>query len=373
MSVKQLLENWLESGADPIGVFSAIRQDGHIVDFQVDYLNEAAAALNATAGPREAQVGKRLLTLAPHIKEVGLFDRLVALVQTGQPIRRVFRLEHAALGGPRDFEVFATKIGDGLVAEWRDVTEYSRTEQILRDSEDRLRQLNETLELRVAQRTAEAQARAQQLHGLALALADAEGRERKRLAQVLHDHFQQLLSAAKLKAGLLRRMTPDTGLQDGIRQVEQLLKEAITASRSLTAELNPPVLYDAGLNAAVEVLAQNMQERHGLQIGVATDARAEPAVEQVRVLLFEALRELLLNVVKHARTSSATVTSTLGADGQIEFVVKDDGQGFDVASLLTREERDGTQPFGLFEIRERLSFIGGSLNIESERGRGTRV
>jgi signal transduction histidine kinase/CheY-like chemotaxis protein len=374
MNSTQSLDTWLDTISDPFGAFAAIRDEqGRIVDFRLEYVNLAGAAMKADTGPRAAQLGKRLLDLLPTSRPIGLFAELVRLVETGESMRRVFQVQNGRDSGTRTFEVAASRIGDGFVCQWRDVSQYARTEQVLRDSGEDLRALNETLELRVAERTAEAQARARQLHGLALALADAEARERKRLAQVLHDHFQQLLSAAKLKAGLVRRMVADNDIQEAVRKVELLIKDAIDTSRSLTADLNPPVLYDAGLNAALEALAQNMQQRYGLNITVNTDPRAEPVIEQVKVLLFEAIRELLTNVVHHARANAATVSSTLLSDGRIEFVVSDNGQGFDMASLAARQQPSDTPAFGLFEIRERLSFIGGNLKINSESGKGTRV
>src|SRR6476659_1965763 len=117
--------------------------------------------------------------------------------------------------------------------------------------------MNELLEQRVEERTAEAQQRANQLRDLALALANAEAHERKRLAQRLHDGLQQLLSAARLKTAIVRRKHPNESAQEAMLQVERMLEEAIAESRALSAELSPPVLYDAGLCPAVEAFARN--------------------------------------------------------------------------------------------------------------------
>lgn len=249
-----------------------------------------------------------------------------------------------------------------------------RQVQIQQESEQRLRELNETLEIRVAQRTAEARARAEQLRSLALALADAEARERKRLAQTLHDQLQQILSAAKLKAGLVRRVSAEAPVKDQLQQLERLIESAIAESRSLTLELAPPVLYDAGLNAALEALTRDLERRTRLKFALRCDPVAEPEDEQIRVLLFEAVREMIQNVVEHARAAHVRITSRVTAPGQVELVIEDDGQGFDITTLsLPRGQRPETNRLGLLEIRERLSHIGGDLHIRSEPGRGTWV
>ena len=237
-------------------------------------------------------------------------------------------------------------------------------------NEAKLRAMNELLEQRVAERTAEAQQRADQLRDLALALANAEAHERKRLAQRLHDGLQQLLSAARLKTAIVRRKHPNESAQEAMLQVERMLEEAIAESRALSAELSPPVLYDAGLCPAVEAFARNFQPQHNIAVKCKLDGTAEPESERVRVLLFEAIRELLNNVAQHAKATSAEVSITVGDTGQILINVCDDGQGFDPTQAQIRR---GDHPFGLIEIRERLRCVGGDMEIETAPGQGTRI
>jgi len=255
-----------------------------------------------------------------------------------------------------------------------DLSKSKRVEGQLRQSQRDLIALTESLELRVIERTAEADHRSQQLRALALDLAETESRERKRLARLLHDHFQQLISAAKLKAGLVRRGAVEPKMIESIRQIESLLEEAIAASRSLATELSPPVLSVGGLEAAVQWLARKMEKDHGLIVEVACDPAAEPEGEQVRTLLFECVRELLFNIVKHAETRQASLTTRLSGEGLLQIIIEDHGRGFEFQAAMRRSMtagEDGT--FGIFSIRERLSLIGGLLNIHSKPGEGTRV
>jgi len=150
---------------------------------------------------------------------------------------------------PRWFETHAYPNERGISVFIRDVTER-------KDAEEQLRLLNETLEQRVAERTAMAERRASQLRALAAELNQTETRERRRLAQVLHDHLQQLLVAARLKLGLLQRRTPDQTVRQRVVAVDVLLDQAISESRSLTVELSPPILYDGGLMAGLEWRSQ---------------------------------------------------------------------------------------------------------------------
>lgn len=252
-----------------------------------------------------------------------------------------------------------------------DTDDRKQMEEALRQSETSLRTMNSTLEKRVRDRTAEAVARSEQLRALALDLAETESRERKRLAQILHDHFQQLVSAAKLKAGLLRRKSDNEPSQKALRDIESLLEEAINASRSVATELSPPVLHDAGLVAAFQWLLRRMEQDHQLVINMETSGQCEPDNEQVRTIVFECTREILFNVRKHAGVDTASLRVERLPEGLLRIQVTDRGRGFDTMKLERRNSSDTS--FGLFSIRERLGLIGGLLTVRSKPGEGTCV
>jgi signal transduction histidine kinase len=237
--------------------------------------------------------------------------------------------------------------------------------------EQQLKTLNETLEQRVAERTAVATRRAAQLQMLASELTRTEQRERRRLAQILHDELQQTLYAARLSLGTLRTRIEEKSLLETIGRVDELLSQSIAQSRSLTSQLSPPALYEAGLAAALEWLGRHVHESYRLVVDVEADPDVEAATDDLRILLFEATRELLFNVVKHARTGSARVAMTAPNDGELQIVVTDDGAGFNPA-----EPKIGavaTPGFGLFSIRERLELLGGRMQVDATLGRGTRI
>ena len=247
---------------------------------------------------------------------------------------------------------------------------YSVLFRNMRESEQRLREMNETLEERVAERTLVAEQRATQLRALASELALTEQRERRRLAQILHDHLQQILVAAKLKVGLLKKRIEVEDQRNRLQRVDELLDESIGVSRSLTVELSPPVLYDAGFTAALEWLARHMQEKHGFSVRVEAETDFEPATEDLRVFLFDAVRELLFNVVKHGGTSEAVLRLSVANEGDLEVIVEDEGVG-----MVLRDDESAIHEsgFGLFSIRERLELLSGRMEIDSSVNLGTRI
>ncbi|HSB67825.1 MAG TPA: PAS domain S-box protein [Candidatus Methylomirabilis sp.] len=207
------------------------------------------------------------------------------------------------------------------------------------------------------------------LRALAGELTLAEHRERRRIAQVLHDHLQQLLVGAKFQVVGLAR-TGDGEIRQAAQGIQALLEESLTVSRSLTAELSPPILAEAGVTLALEWLARWMADKHGLAVELAVEPDVPAGAGDVRVLLYEAVRELLFNVVKHAGVKSASVTLRRGQNGQVQIVVADSGVGFDPATLTPASADAGG--FGLFSVRERLELVGGRLEVESAPGQGSR-
>ncbi|RPI25847.1 MAG: hypothetical protein EHM61_13290 [Acidobacteria bacterium] len=242
------------------------------------------------------------------------------------------------------------------------------SEEALRKREIELEQVNADLELRVAERTAEAHSRMLQLQALASQLTEAEQQERRRLAQVLHDHLQQLLVAAKLHLAVIGSRSAKTETRESCSHVDDLLQQAIRVSRSLTAELCPPILSESGLPAALEWLGSWSLEQHQLRVEAAIDPAANPARETLRIILFQAVRELLFNVVKHSGTDQARLVLRVAGE-MVEILVQDNGRGFD----LSRIQSSRRQGFGLFAVKERLEILGGSMTIDSEPGRGTTI
>jgi signal transduction histidine kinase len=242
-----------------------------------------------------------------------------------------------------------------------------------KQAEKQLKALNETLEQRVAERTATANRRAAQLQALAAELTRTEHRERRRLAQILHDHLQQLLYAARLHLDTLRRHSADEHPPlETIDRIDAFLEECIGESRSLTVQLCPPALYEAGLASAIEWLGRYMEQTCGLSVEVVADPEVEPESEELRILLFEAARELLFNVLKHAETGRARLETLASPDGEVRLVVSDEGAGFTPVDLNV-DKAAASSGFGLFSIRERLELLGGRMEVATAPGRGTRI
>jgi len=233
----------------------------------------------------------------------------------------------------------------------------------LREAEQELRRAYEEMERQVAERTA-------QLRSLVLELSHAEERERRRLGQVLHDNLQQLLVAAKLHLNSLTKPAVDPRLRQSAEEVQALLVESIQVTRELSAELNPRIVHEEGLKASLQWLKMWMREKHGLTVSLRTDGDGDVRHEDMRILLFQCVRELLFNVVKHAGVDCATVRLTSDQQGHLRIRVADEGRGFDVGAV--HQSRHGVMGgLGLFSIRERLGVLGASLRIVSAPDAGS--
>ena len=214
---------------------------------------------------------------------------------------------------------------------------------------------------------AEIRQQQQKLQSMASELMMAEERERRRIATVLHDAVVQMLALSKMKVDALRRELSTNGVHRQLNDVYELIDRSIAHTRTLTAELSPPVLYELGLAPAIQWLGDRLRENHNISFTLIDDRKPKPIGDETRLVLFHAVREMLVNIVKHAHATKAEVRISRVED-EIEIVVTDNGRGF------TDKPRDySAGGYGLFNIRQRISHLGGHLELQSEPGAGSTV
>jgi light-regulated signal transduction histidine kinase (bacteriophytochrome) len=214
------------------------------------------------------------------------------------------------------------------------------------------------LEVRVAQRT-------EQLRSLAADLEAVEERERRQIAHDLHDDLGQTLAAARIRlADLCNDDRRD--IRTRASEVDMLIEQASKSIRSLAAQLAPDVLHELGLSAALEWLAEEIERIFALKVSVQDDGDAKPLAAETRSILYRAVRELLINVAKHAQTPFARVEAARRNE-HIVVRVSDTGVGYDTTAARAGEKKG----LGLISVRERLSYIGGTLELASAPGAGT--
>lgn len=308
-----------------------------------------AAVMQAIYGV-ELQVGHSLLdyitvtedreTAKRNLDRALAGEQLVEEAYSGEELRtqRYFHVSHSPI---------KTESGDviGVAVLAHDMTEHKRADEVL-------------------------QANQRKLSDMAVKLSLAEERERRRVATELHDRIGQTLLLGKMRFDALVKelgtMAPE-GMVDDIRL---LLNDAINDVRSLTQELHPPMLTGAGLGPALEWLGRRMETDYGLRVEFVDDKSAKPLTEELRSVVYMAARELLINVAKHADTDSARII--FGRDGQmLKLVIEDRGIGFDIPANSAK--RAGEIGYGHFSIRERITYLGGEMAVESTPGQGTCV
>jgi signal transduction histidine kinase len=210
-----------------------------------------------------------------------------------------------------------------------------------------------------------------QLRKLASALALAEQRERRRVSQILHDHVQQILYGIQMRSQLIAMdAPPDERVHEHLAALQALVSDAILTTRTLTVELSPPVLQNEGLAAALQWLVSHMAERYNLRVTLETTTEYSVANDDLSMLLFQLIRELLFNVVKHSGVSDAMLTLSDDEENLV-ICVADCGRGFD-AQVRSQPVLAGGG-FGLYSVRERLALFGGQLKVESGPGKGVRA
>jgi PAS domain S-box-containing protein len=202
------------------------------------------------------------------------------------------------------------------------------------------------------------------MRSMATEMVINEERLRRSLATELHNGLGQDIALAKLKLSMLRSST-GVDLHDPLKDIEQLIERVDRSLRSIAFQMSPPSLHDLGLVAALEWLGEDIGRKYGIGVRLEDDDSPGVADGRVRVILFRAVRELLVNAATHAGVSEATVHVD-PQGGDVRITVADSGNGFDTADLDQRG-------YGLFGIGEQLKYVEGSMHIDSCPGRGTTV
>ena len=208
-----------------------------------------------------------------------------------------------------------------------------------------------------------------QLRSLTAELVLTEERERHNIAIELHDSLGPMLAFTKRELTSLQKSMPEK-TAESINSICLNIGQAIKQIRSLIFELSPPALYTLGFEPAIEELTDNFSQEQKLKIFFENSDEPKPLTDPVKILLYRFIRELLINIAKHAEAKNVRIAMSKDRNN-IKIIVEDDGKGFDVAGLDSKPS--GSKGFGLFSVRERLAHIGGTLNIQSEAGKGTKV
>ena len=320
-------------------------------------------------------IGHSILRLIPQDRqeeEVHILTRLRA----GQRIEHYETIRRKKDGGLLDVSLTISPIRNqageiiGASKIIRDITDRKRMEIRLRESETQLRCLAEDLERLVENRTSELSQSQEQLRALAAQLNLAEQKERQRLAGELHDYLGQMLALNRIKIGLAKKQPMAASLARILDEVQTTTDKALTYTRTLVSQLSPPVLQEFGLTMALPWLVQQMLERD-LVVALQLKTSIPPIPEDQALLLFQSIRELLLNCIKHAGVAEATVVLERH-DEALHVTVSDQGLGFDPSNIFSVTQTKYSLPkYGLFSIRERMIAMGGGFNLQTAPGKGT--
>lgn len=349
---------FVENAPDPVreeGFFRNILEFVPVPVFYEDakgrYLGCNKAFEEFTGKPRDKIIAQTVLDVLNGDLSQQSYERDISLLSCGGRMSMEVRLPHSD-GTKHDVfmqkGVFCNSDGQvaGLIGAFLDITENKKAQEQERRYRRKLREL-------------------------ASDLATAEEEERRRIAKEIHDSIGQSLALAKIRLQMLAESTSTDEQRASISDVVRTLDETIEYSRSLTADLGLPVLFQLGLEAAAEGLVRTLRVQHALDVRLFFSRLPSSMPDALKVFLYRALRELLMNVVKYAQTDSAVVRAGLSDTNAIALSVTDHGVGFEQETLDTPKTLGGS--FGLFALRERVKSLGGRIEIRTAPGMGTNI
>ncbi|MFT7556877.1 MAG: PAS domain S-box-containing protein, partial [Planctomycetota bacterium] len=282
-------------------------------------------------------------------QNLGLLERIDSFLKGN--IRVVIESEGVRINGSRFPVRVTTEIVGGDSEDWSEV--YSTHQDI-------------TEEVLAAERLG---AYRDELRSLAGKMSLAEESERRKISSALHDGTIQNLVLARMQVSALSKSLNTRKSQDSLESINQLLESSIKETRTMIFEISPPVLYELGLKAAIEWLTDQFKRRTGIDVLLVVDDKNAKLSEELKIVIFQAMREFLVNITKHAEADKITIRWTSLRD-HLEIEIEDNGVGFDITDVGNRSSEEGG--FGLFSLRERLSLLGAEFSITSSC-KGTRV
>ena len=331
-------------------IFDGIRDGISILDRDLNIIR-ANKWMEDTNAPQMPLVGKKCYQAYRKRKSFCQRCPSIRAIENGEAYTEVMPAKFAENRiGWVELSAFPLKNADGsiigVIEHIKDITKRKRAEQKLLEDQAQLKSLASQLSL-------------------------TEERERHRLAMELHDQIGQSLVISKIKLDSLRKSASSNELTEALENVCSTLGKVIQDVSSLTFDLSFPVLYELGFEAAVaEWLSEQIRDKHGIETEFEDDEQFKPLDDDICVLLFRDVRELLVNVVKHAKAQNVKVSINKSGD-RICVSVEDDGVGFNPVEVTSRATERAE--FGLFSIRQRLEQLGGHFEIESEPGRGSKI
>ncbi|HKY54147.1 MAG TPA: chemotaxis protein CheB [Anaerolineales bacterium] len=319
--------------ANPIPTSIARLEDGKFINVNEAYLQYYNLKFQDVVGHTSHELK---LPLAPNLRE-----KLIDRVQKEGIIRNMEMETRLPSGELRtiiaSIQIVTVEDTDALMLAFSDITERVRAEHQVRTA--------------------------------ATSLSAAEQVERQRISQILHDELQQNIFAVKMQLSFLADAIAKGNAEAAhvdLQQLDTWLAEAIATTRQLSVDLSPPVLRGEGLMEALLWIASQMKTQYGLEVKIESNDVQASFDDDVRMVVFQSLRELLFNVVKHSGTLEVLVTLEQ-LDGRVKVTVSDQGKGFN------RKGIDDHSASGLKKMRDRLFLVGANLKVESEPGHGTRV
>jgi PAS domain S-box-containing protein len=247
---------------------------------------------------------------------------------------------------------------------------YTKDISTLKEAEQVLANAKSELERKVTERTVELALAHEEMKKVSFELIWAEEKERERIAAELHDQVGQSLLLAKMKLDALEDKLSDDSLLTYAVEAASLIDTSIQDIRSLTFRMRPPILDTAGIATSLEWLCSSISHDYNLQVDFADDGHPKPLSVEMRYSLYQAVRELLLNVVKHAGTETAQLSITTDNHTLVVHVA-DNGVGFSHPDAILKHVNNGG--YGLYNVKQRIEQMGGRFAVESTPGTGTSV